>query len=91
MTILEYLQALEPDERTVLVGCSDSALRGLRGCTAGMADTSYLHWACPEYLAAQLGFAFECKRPSSVSVQRCEDCAAAFLSMQMPNTGRRRQ
>lgn len=91
MTILEYLQALDTDERIVLVGCPDNALRGLRGCNADMAAASYLHWACPEYLAAQLGFAFECKHPASVTATRCEACAAAFLSMQMPNTGRSRQ
>ena len=90
MTILEYLQTFETDERVVLVGCADSALRGLRGCTPAMAATSYLHWACPEYLAGQLGFAFECRNPGTVDEKRCESCAAAFLSMQMPNTGRKR-
>lgn len=60
----------------------------LRRCTARMAATSYLHWACPEYLAPQLGLAFECKSPAVNNEKFCERCAAAFLSAQMPNTGR---
>ena len=57
-------------------------------CTARMAAASYLHWACPEYLAPQLGLAFECKSPAVNNEKFCERCAAAFLSAQMPNTGR---
>lgn len=51
MTVLEWLQELGEEERIVKVGCVDNTLRGLRRCTARMAATSYLHWACPEYLA----------------------------------------
>lgn len=51
MTVLEWLQELEEEERVVKVGCVDNTLRGLRRCTARMAAASYLHWACPEYLA----------------------------------------
>ena len=69
-------------------GMVDNTLRGLRRCTARMAATSYLHWACPEYLAPQLGLAFECKSPAVNNEKFCERCAAAFLSAQMPNTGR---
>ena len=72
----------------VKVGCVDNTLRGLRRCTARMAAASYLHWACPEYLAPQLGLAFECKSPAVNNEKFCERCAAAFLSAQMPNTGR---
>jgi hypothetical protein len=54
MTVLEWLQELEEEERIVKVGCVDNTLRGLRRCTARMAAASYLHWACPEYLAPQL-------------------------------------
>lgn len=64
MTVLEWLQELEEEERIVKVGCVDNTLRGLRRCTARMAAASYLHWACPEYLAPQLGLAFECKSPA---------------------------
>ena len=88
MTVLEWLQELEEEERIVKVGCVDNTLRGLRHCTARMAATSYLHWACPEYLAPQLGLAFECKSPAVNHEKFCERCAAAFLSAQMPNTGR---
>ena len=55
---------------------------------ARMAAASYLHWACPEYLAPQLGLAFECKSPAVNNEAYCERCAAAFMSAQMPNTGR---
>ena len=79
---------LEEEERIVKVGCVDNTLRGLRHCTARMAAASYLHWACPEYLAPQLGLAFECKSPAVNNEKFCERCAAAFLSAQMPNTGR---
>lgn len=88
MTVLEWLQELEEEERIVKVGCVDNTLRGLRRCTARMAAASYLHWACPEYLAPQLGLAFECKSPAVNNEKFCERCAAAFLSAQMPNTGR---
>lgn len=88
MTVLEWLQELEEEERVVKVGCVDNTLRGLRRCTARMAAASYLHWACPEYLAPQLGLAFECKSPAVNNEKFCERCAAAFLSTQMPNTGR---
>lgn len=86
--VLEWLQELEEEERIVKVGCVDNTLRGLRRCTARMAAASYLHWACPEYLAPQLGLAFECKSPAVNNEKFCERCAAAFLSAQMPNTGR---
>lgn len=88
MTVLEWLQELEEEERIVKVGCVDNTLRGLRRCTARMAAASYLHWACPEHLAPQLGLAFECKSPAVNNEKFCERCAAAFLSAQMPNTGR---
>lgn len=88
MTVLEWLQELEEEERIVKVGCVDNTLRGLRRCTARMAAASYLHWACPEYLAPQLGLAFECKSPAVNNEAYCERCAAAFLSAQMPNTGK---
>lgn len=88
MTIMEYLQSLSLEDRVALVGCADNALRGLRNCTERTAANSFLSWACPEYLAGQLGFAFECQSPASNSDKRCERCAAAFLKMQMPNTGR---
>lgn len=91
MTILEYLQDMELEDRVALVGRADNALRGLRNCTAKTAATSFLHWACPEYLAPQLGLAFECSSPASNNDARCERCAAAFLQMQMPNTGRARR
>lgn len=39
-------------------------------------------------IAAQLGLAFECKSPAVNNEKFCERCAAAFLSAQMPNTGR---
>lgn len=45
MTVLEWLQELEEEERIIKVGCVDNTLRGLRHCTARMAATSYLHWA----------------------------------------------
>ena len=70
MTVLEWLQELEEEERIVKVGCVDNTLRGLRRCTARMAAASYLHWACPEYLAPQLGLAFECKSPASAARRR---------------------
>lgn len=85
MTVLEWLQELEEEERIIKVGCVDNTLRR---CTARMAAASYLHWACPEYLAPQLGLAFECKSPAVNNEAYCERCAAAFLSAQMPNTGR---
>lgn len=59
-----------------------------RANAAERAAASYLHWACPEYLAPQLGLAFECKSPAVNNEKFCERCAAAFLSAQMPNTGR---
>lgn len=45
MTVLEWLQEVEEEERIVKVGCVDNTLRGLRHCTARMAAASYLHWA----------------------------------------------
>ena len=42
MTILEYLQDMELEDRVALVGCADNALRGLRNCTAKTAATSFL-------------------------------------------------
>lgn len=79
MTVLEWLQELGEEERIIKVGCVDNTLRGLRRCTARMAATSYLHWACPEYLAPQLGLAFECKSPAVNNEKFCErykaDCA----------------
>lgn len=87
MTVLEWLQELGEEERIIKVGCVDNTLRGLRHCTARMAATSYLHWACPEYLAPQIGLAFECKSPAVNNEKFCERCAAAFLSAQMPWPG----
>ena len=37
MTILEYLQDMELEDRVALVGCADNALRGLRNCNTGRA------------------------------------------------------
>ena len=37
MTVLEWLQELEEEERIIKVGCVDNTLRGLRRCTARMA------------------------------------------------------
>ena len=42
MTILEYLQDMELEDRVALVGCADNALRGLRNCTAKTAAASNL-------------------------------------------------
>lgn len=92
MTIMEYLQSMSAEERAVKIGCVDNALKGLRGIEArDAARASCKSWACPDYLAQQIGVAFECKHPYTAKDGVCERCAAAFLSMRMPNTGRRRE
>ena len=89
MTILEYLQDLDRDDRAARVGCVDNALLGLRGLAPEtVAAASWKTWACPEYLAEALGFVFECKHPRTGDPTICEGCAAAFLRAQYPNTGR---
>ena len=89
MTILEYLQDLDRDDRAARVGCVDNALLGLRGLVPEtVAAASWKTWACPEYLAEAMGFVFECKHPRTGDPTICEDCAAAFLRAQYPNTGR---
>ena len=91
MTVLEWLQELGEEERIVKVGCVDNTLLAQANdldVSAESAAASYLHWACPEYLAPQIGLAFECKSPAVNNEKFCERCAAAFLSAQMPNTGR---
>ena len=47
MTILEYLQDMELEDRVALVGCADNALRGLRNCTAKTAATSFFALGLP--------------------------------------------
>lgn len=46
MTVLEWLQELEEEERIVKVGCVDNTLRGLRRCTARMAACTLTGKAC---------------------------------------------
>lgn len=89
MTILEYLQDLDQVDRAARVGCVDNALLSLRGLAPETAAAaSWKTWACPEYLADVLGFAFKCQYPRAGDPEICEGCAAAFLRAQYPNTGR---
>ena len=92
MTIYDKLADMTKEERIAAVGCVDMALLGIRAFEPlTVAAASCGTWACPEYLAAALGFAFDCPEPHTADKTRCERCAAAFLRMQWPNTGRRRQ
>lgn len=88
MTVLEWLQELEEEERIIKVGCVDNTLRGLRRCTARMAAASYLHWACPEYLAPQLGLAFECKSPRSTTKHTASAARRRFCPRRCRTQGR---
>lgn len=59
MTVLEYLQSLDMETRVAVVGCADNALRGIRNLDEQTAAAaSFGLWACPDYLAQQLGLAF---------------------------------
>ena len=49
-------------------------------------ESGFISAALAHY--AQLGLAFECKSPAVNNEAYCERCAAAFLSAQMPNTGK---
>ena len=61
MTVLEYLQSLDLETRVAVVGCADNALRGIRNLDEQTAAAaSFGLWACPDYLAQQLGLAFNC-------------------------------
>ena len=89
MTIYDYLVQLPPEQRAGQIGCVDGCLMALRKYDP--ADAAYLScgtWACPEYLAPALGFAFECKNPGTADRKCCARCAAGFLRMQYPNTGK---
>ena len=58
MTVLEYLQSLDMETRVAVVGCVDNALRGIRNLDEQTAAAaSFGLWACPDYLAQQLGLA----------------------------------
>ena len=75
MTVLEYLQSLDLETRVAVVGCADSALRGIRNLDEQTAAAaSFGLWACPDYLARQLGLAFNCNYggSSQTSVRRHE-------------------
>lgn len=64
MTVLEYLQSLDLETRVAVVGCADNALRGIRNLDEQTAAAaSFGLWACPDYLAQQLGLAFNCNYP----------------------------
>lgn len=78
MTVLEYLQSLDMETRVAVVGCADNALRGIRNLDEQTAAAaSFGLWACPDYLAQQLGLAFNCNYPASADAKRCTRCAAA--------------
>lgn len=84
MTVLEYLQSLDLETRVAVVGCADNALRGIRNLDEQTAAAaSFGLWACPDYLAQQLGLAFNCNYPASADAKRCTRCAAAFLRRKM--------
>lgn len=84
MTVLEYLQSLDLETRVAVVGCVDNALRGIRNLDEQTAAAaSFGLWACPDYLAQQLGLAFNCNYPASADDKRCTRCAAAFLRRKM--------
>lgn len=92
MTIYERLAEMDREERAAAVGYSDASLLGLRGLDPAAAGAvAFRSWACPEYLAGVLGFTFECNEPRSFNAGRCAKCAAAFLRMQWPNTGKARK
>ena len=82
MTVLEYLQSLDLETRVAVVGCADNALRGIRNLDEQTAAAdSFGLWACPDYLAQQLGLAFNCNYPASADAKRCTRCAAAFTGI----------
>lgn len=84
MTVLEYLQSLDLETRVAIVGCADNALRGIRNLDEQTAAAaSFGTWACSEYLAQQVGLAFECNYPGSMDGKLCTRCAAAFLNRKM--------
>lgn len=79
MTVLEYLQSLDLETRVAVVGCVDNALRGIRNLDEQTAAAaSFGLWACPDYLAQQLGLAFNCNYPASADDKRCTRCAGRF-------------
>lgn len=60
MTVLEYLQSLDSETRVAVVGYTDNVLQGIRSLDAKTAAAaSFGTWACSEYLAQQVGLAFE--------------------------------
>ena len=72
MTVLEYLQSLDLETRVAVVGCADNALRGIRNLDEQTAAAaSFGLWACPDYLAQQLGLAFNCNYPASADAKPC--------------------
>lgn len=78
MTVLEWLQELEEEERIVKVGCVDNTLRKYAPLHRQDGRRQLPALVCPEYLAPQLGLAFECKSPAVNNEKFCERCAAAF-------------
>lgn len=70
MTVFEYLQSLDLETRMAVVGCADNALRGIRNLDEQTAAAaSFGLWACPDYLAQQLGLAFNCNYPASTDAK----------------------
>ena len=87
MTVLEGLAAMSQEERVAKVGYCDGALLGIRGLDAQTAAAAaWRSWACPDYLGAQLGVAFECKSPRASEDRVCIKCAASFLRSHYRNT-----
>lgn len=85
MTVLEYLQSLDLETRVAVVGCADNALRGIRNLDEQTAAAaSFGLWACPDYLAQQLGLAFNCNYPASADAKRCTDIPWYFININHP-------
>ena len=71
MTVLEYLQSLDSETRVAVVGYTDNVLQGIRSLDAKTAAAaSFGTWACSEYLAQQVGLAFESETDTTQRTSR---------------------
>lgn len=62
-----------------MVGMKDAALLGLRAYEIKtIAEAAFGTWACPEYLAPMIGFAFECKVQQAATKRVAENARKLF-------------
>lgn len=83
-TIFEKLAGMPAERRRALVGMADASLDTMQELgPAGAAAAGWGSWACPDYLAAQLGVEYRCPEPAGASEEWRRRCAAAFLKMRI--------